>query len=93
MRRVRAVLAFIAFLCVTAAAPAVAQTQNYPPQSPQPAGEVAPAGAVAPTGGAGPGEIAFTGANITIGMIIVAALLVAGVAALLLSRRRTAPSK
>jgi hypothetical protein len=78
MRKIRtfgsAVGGAIAALVLTAL-PAAAQ--NYPP--PQPKETVVPKG-----------EVAFTGTDITLLIAAVAILLVAGVAALMLARRRTA---
>jgi hypothetical protein len=54
-----------------------AAAQNYPP--PQPTETVVPEG-----------EVAFTGTDITLLIVAVAVLLVAGLAALLVARRRTA---
>jgi hypothetical protein len=51
---------------------------NYPPT---------PGGNSGGTGGSG-GNVAFTGANVTLGMILVAALVVVGVVALFIGRRR-----
>ncbi len=50
---------------------------SYPPSKPPPSHE---------PGGSGP--VAFTGANITIGAVIVIALLVVGITLLLAGRRR-----
>jgi hypothetical protein len=78
MRKIRkfgsAVGGAVAALVLTAL-PAAAQ--NYPP--PQPTETVVPKG-----------EVAFTGTDITLLIVAVAVLLVAGVAALLVARRRTA---
>jgi hypothetical protein len=56
--------------------------QEYPPSK-------QPLNPVNPGAGTDPGQsVAFTGANITLGMVIVAALVVVGLALLFASRRR-----
>jgi hypothetical protein len=54
--------------------------QNYPPN---PNGNTGGAGGTGDAGG-----VALTGANVTLGMVLVAALLLVGLAALVVSRRR-----
>lgn len=59
-----------------------AAAQNYPPQ---PVDET-----VVPKGVVPKGEVAFTGTDITLLIVAVGVLLVAGLAALILARRRAA---
>jgi hypothetical protein len=79
----------MSLLSLFAAMPAWAQP--YPPQPPGPGvgagGEGAGAGA-AGAAGAGAGGIAFTGADIMVGLVILAGLIVIGWAALAAGRRR-----
>jgi hypothetical protein len=56
-----------------------ALAKNYPPT---------PSGGNGGTSGGGGGGVAFTGANVSFGIVLVAALVVVGVAALFISRRR-----
>lgn len=60
---------------------------DYPPEG----GGVEGGGGVAGGGGAaGAGEVAFTGASVTLGLVLLAALVIIGVAALMIARRRRA---
>jgi hypothetical protein len=59
-----------------------ALAKNYPPT---PGGNSG--GNIGGAGGSG-GNVAFTGANVTLGMVLVAALVVVGVVALFIGRRR-----
>ena len=75
-----ALMTAVAF-CMTVAAPALAE---YPPKV---------QGAGGGAGGEAGGPTAFTGANITVGAALLAVLVVAGVAALLVSRRKATATK
>ncbi|MEW6059129.1 MAG: hypothetical protein AB1551_03130 [Actinomycetota bacterium] len=70
------VLAALAY-CLLVAVPAFAGSEVPPPSGPQVEGEVVRAGGTA-----------FTGANISLGVLLVVVLLLAGVALLAISRRR-----
>ncbi len=85
MRRIGLAVTSAVMFCLLVAAPALA-------------GSGTGSGIVAPQGGGttfkGAGGTAFTGAgNISLGMLIVAALLIVGVASLLVSRRRAAATR
>ena len=77
MKRIATVVTLAASMAIAGAGSALA-ANNYPPT---------PNGNGGGTGGAG-GGVAFTGADITLGMVLVGALVLAGVVALFLSRRR-----
>ena len=70
------------------ASPVLAQ---YPPYPPQPGGSGSGTGGSG-TGSSGGGDLAFTGADITLWMILAAVLIVAGVIAVLVGRRPAAES-
>lgn len=80
MKRISAVLAAAVSAALAFAAPALAQV--YPPYPPQPGGD----GSTTGTGGGG--DLAFTGADISVWMLVAAGLLAAGIVALVLGRRR-----
>lgn len=88
MRRIGATLLGTAGLVLAAAGPALAQA-SYPPAPP--AGEIIVQDPG--TGGLGTSELAFTGAEISLWMIIAAALIVVGALAVLLGRRRAAATR
>jgi hypothetical protein len=81
MRRITGVLTSAAVLVVLGAATALAQT--YPPTSPPP-----PTTSVLVDRG-GPGPTAFTGSDITLGVIAIGVLLAVGLGALFMARRRS----
>jgi hypothetical protein len=92
MRTVKRIAATISMTVLSLFAALPAWAQQYPPQPPQPgpgpgAGAGA-AGAGAGAAGAGAGGIAFTGADIMVGLVILAGLIVIGWAALAAGRRR-----
>lgn len=66
------------------AGPALAQ--QYPPYPPQPGGDAGTTGGAAVGGG---GDLAFTGTNVTVWLIVAALAIVVGVVIVLLSRRPT----
>ncbi len=82
MKRVGLILSSAVAFCLTLAAPALAGSEL-----PRPSG-----GGGTAVSGAG-GGTAFTGANISLGLILLAALVVAGIAALAVSRRRVTSSR
>ena len=82
MKRAAAVLSSALVTVLVTAGTAMAQT-DYPPTT-----SVQPTGGQNPTGGAG--GTAFTGGDISFGAIAFAALLVVGVTALFVARRRAA---
>jgi hypothetical protein len=85
VRRFGAVVALIASFVVVSAGKALAQ---YPPSSPPGGGGGGGGGpGVGEAPGAGP-EVAFTGTNIALGVVILAALVVLGLLLLVASRRR-----
>ena len=77
MKRIATVVTLAASMAIAGAGSALAANNDYPPS---------PNGTGGGTGGGG--GVAFTGADITLGMVLVGALVVAGVVALFLSRRR-----
>lgn len=79
---VASTMGFVLSLAGTALA-----SSHYPPEG---GGVEGGGGGVAGGGGAGAGEVAFTGASVTLGLVLVAALVVIGVAALMIARRRRA---
>jgi hypothetical protein len=91
MKTVRRLAATIS-LCTLALATAMPAWAQYPPQPPPPGpgvgGAGVGAGAAGAGAGAGAGGIAFTGADIMVGLIILAGLIVVGWAALAAGRRR-----
>jgi len=87
VRRLGAALALVASFVMVTAGQALAQ---YPPSKP-PGGGGGGGGAGAPGGGAVPGagtDVAFTGTNISLGVIILVALVVLGLLLLFAGRRR-----
>lgn len=80
MTRIKNVLLTAVGLVLAVAAPAFAQG-TYPPGS--------PTGGTSITTETG-GEIAFTGAEISVWMLVAGAMILAGVVALVLGRRRAA---
>lgn len=89
MRRLGALVALVSSFVLVTAGQALAQ---YPPSKPPPGG-----GGGAPGGGTVPGagtDVAFTGTNITLGVLILVALVVLGLLLLVAGqRRRVAASK
>jgi hypothetical protein len=83
MKKLGLVLASATAFCLTVAAPALAK---YPPGVEGQSGGSAPKAA----GGGAAAGTAFTGANVSLWMILLAVSAVVGVTALLLSRRRAA---
>ena len=81
MKRTATVVTLAIGMALVGAGTALANN-NYPPT---PGGNSG--GNIGGAGGSG-GNVAFTGANVTLGMILVAALVVVGVVALYLGRRR-----
>ncbi len=86
MKKLGLVLATTTAFCLAVAAPALAQ---YPPEVEGTGGGNAPGAA----GGGGAAGTAFTGVDISLWMVLLAVFAVAGVTALILSRRRAAASK
>jgi hypothetical protein len=87
MKKLGLVLATATVFCLAVAAPALAQ---YPPEV-----EGTSGGNAGGSGGGG-GEAAgtaFTGVDVSLWMVLLAVFAVAGVTALILSRRRAAASK
>jgi hypothetical protein len=82
MKKLGLVLASATAFCLTVAAPALAK---YPPGVKGESGGSAPNAA-----GGGAAGTAFTGANVSLWMILLAALAVVGITALIMSRRRAA---
>ncbi len=85
MRRLGAALALVASFVVVSAGQALAQ---YPPAKPPGGGGAGGAGS---GGGTVPGagtDVAFTGTNISLGVIILVALVVLGLLLLFAGRRR-----
>jgi hypothetical protein len=83
MKRAAAVLSSALLTVLITAGTALAQTDYPPSTSVQPT-----SGATGPTGGTG--GTAFTGGDLSFGTIAFATLLVVGVAALFVARRRAA---
>lgn len=83
MKRIGAALLAAAGLVLAVAGPALAQA-SYPPAPPS--GETV-------VRDPGTGELAFTGAEISLWMIIAVALIVVGAVAVLLGRRRAAATR
>jgi LPXTG-motif cell wall-anchored protein len=92
VRRVAGVAAVALANVLLTAWAASAQSGNYPP-SPTGGGAVGGGGAPGAPGVGQGGALPVTGANITVGMVILVALVLAGVLALLVSRRRAAVRK
>jgi LPXTG cell wall anchor motif len=85
VRRLGAIVALVLSFVVVTAGQALAQ---YPPSTPPGGGGGGPGG---PGGGGDPiggTDVAFTGTNISLGLLIVAALVVIGVGLLVVGRRR-----
>ncbi len=86
MKKLGLVLATATVFCLAVAAPALAQ---YPPEV-----EGTSGGNTGGTGGGGGAAgTAFTGVDVSLWMVLLAAFAVAGVTALILSRRRATASK
>ena len=87
MKKLGLVLATATVFCLAVAAPALAK---YPPEV-----EGTSGGNVGGSGGGGGGAAgtAFTGVDVSLWMVLLAVFAVAGVTALILSRRRVAASK
>jgi len=86
MKRATGILAIAAVTILSTAATAMAQTSSYPPPN-KPTASVQASSGVAGTGGG----TAFTGSSqIPVGTLMIVALLVVGLAALLVARRRAA---
>jgi opacity protein-like surface antigen len=87
MKKLGLVLATATVFCLAVAAPALAQ---YPPEV-----EGTSGGNAGGSGGGGGGAAgtAFTGVDVSLWMVLLAVFAVAGVTALILSRRRAAASK
>jgi hypothetical protein len=83
MKRAAAVLSSALLTVLVTAGTALAQTTTYPPEPTSPT-----SGATGPTGGTG--GTAFTGGDLSFGTIAFATLLVVGVAAMFVARRRAA---
>jgi hypothetical protein len=86
MKKLGLVLATATVFCLAVAAPALAK---YPPEV-EGTGGGNPPGAAG--GGGGAAGTAFTGVDVSLWMVLLAAFAVAGVTALILSRRREASS-
>ena len=87
MKKLGLVLATAMVFCLAVAAPALAK---YPPEV-----EGTSGGNAGGSGGGGGGAAgtAFTGVDVSLWMVLLAVFAVAGVTALILSRRRAAASK
>lgn len=86
MKKLGLALATATAFCLTVAAPALAK---YPPGVKGESGGSAPnAGGAGGTGGAA--GTAFTGANVSLWIVVLAVLVVVGITALVVSRRRAA---
>ena len=82
MRRVSTVMALTLVSLVVTAGAAMAQTSTYPPPS---------TGVKGASGTSGGGATAFTGSSqISIGTLMIGALVIAGLTALFVARRRAA---
>jgi hypothetical protein len=86
MKKLGLVLATATVFCLVVAAPALAK---YPPEVEGTSGGNAPGAA----GGGGAAGTAFTGVDVSLWMVLLAVFAVAGVTALILSRRRATASK
>ena len=87
MRRLGAIAALVLSFVMVTAGQALAQ---YPPSTPPGGGGGGPGAGNAPGGGT---DVAFTGTNISLGVMILAALVVIGVFLLVAGRRRVAAAK
>jgi LPXTG-motif cell wall-anchored protein len=85
MKKLGLVLATATVFCLAVAAPALAQ---YPPEVEGTSGGSGGGGATG--GGGGAAGTAFTGADVSLWMVLLVAFAVAGVTALILSRRKKA---
>jgi hypothetical protein len=87
MKKLGLVLATATVFCLVVAAPALAK---YPPEV-----EGTSGGSAGGSGGGGGGAAgtAFTGVDVSLWMVLLAVFAVAGVTALILSRRRATASK
>lgn len=85
MKKLGLVLATAAVFCLAVAVPALAQ---YPPEVEGTSGGNGPPGAAG--GGGGAAGTAFTGVDVSLWMVLLAVFAVAGVTALILSRRKRA---
>jgi hypothetical protein len=81
VRRLGATVALVMSFVVVSAGQALAQ---YPPSKPPPGGGGGPGAGNAPGGG----NVAFTGTSISLGVIILVALVVLGLTLLVAGRRR-----
>ena len=88
MKKLGLVLATAIVFCLVVAAPALAK---YPPEVEGTSGGNGNAPGAA--GGGGTAGTAFTGVDVSLWMVLLAVFAVAGVTALILSRRRVAASK
>ena len=86
MKKLGLVLATATVFCLAVAAPALAK---YPPEVEGTSG----GNAGGSGGGGGAAGTAFTGVDVSLWMVLLAVFAVAGVTALILSRRRAAASK
>lgn len=86
MKKLGLVLATATVFCLAVAAPALAK---YPPEVEGTSG----GNAGGSGGGGGTAGTAFTGVDVSLWMVLLAVFAVAGVTALILSRRRAAASK
>jgi hypothetical protein len=86
MKKLGLVLATAMVFCLAVAAPALAK---YPPEVEGTSG----GNAGGSGGGGGAAGTAFTGVDVSLWMVLLAVFAVAGVTALILSRRRAAASK
>jgi hypothetical protein len=86
MKKLGLVLATATVFCLAVAAPALAQ---YPPEVEGTSGGDAGGSG----GGGGAAGTAFTGVDVSLWMVLLAVFAVAGVTALILSRRRATASK
>jgi hypothetical protein len=89
MKKLGLVLATATVFCLAVAAPALAK---YPPEVEGTSGGNA-GGSGGSGGGGGAAGTAFTGVDVSLWMVLLAAFAVAGVTALILSRRRATASK
>jgi hypothetical protein len=77
MKRVSAVMFTALAFCLLVATPVLASSEVPPPSGPQVEGEVVRAGGTA-----------FTGANISLGVLLMVSFLLAGIALFAISRRK-----